>query len=425
MRILTALALTAFVFPGFTLAAAPAAATANAASAVQFNAAFECASLGKIDKLSENEFRIHMLGQQDSRGRNRQATWFFFRMDNVAGRELTLHFTDFVGEYNGAPSRAPVSASYRPWFSEDNTHWDHVESLAWDAAKDEATFTLRPRGNTIWLAHVPPYPYTRLQHLLEEIGSSPLVRVEVIGRSAHGRDLNLVTINDLSVPDENKKVIFLIARQHPWETGTSIMAEGAMRFLLSDDPVAQQIRRDTIVKVMPMMNPDGVAEGAARFNVNGYDTNREWDLVDLRDKQWLTKMPEIWYVKTRVFAEQARQPIALLVNLHQDESNEYMDTMVDAEPGKTRIDQLFAILAEKSLFDPSRKRVTTIQESHGPTNTTLSLWTDAHVPTVMIERRVTAGLRTKRIYTFEDNQRFGEQLIATMAEVARDKKSQP
>ena len=40
----------------------------------------------------------------------------------------------------------------------------------WDAAKDELTLTLRPAGNTVWLAHVPPYPNARLAGLLAEIG---------------------------------------------------------------------------------------------------------------------------------------------------------------------------------------------------------------------------------------------------------------
>src|SRR5215216_1618980 len=62
---------------------------------VLFNTAFDSGSIGRIEKLSETEFRLHVKGQQDSRGRNRQATWFLFRMDDVAGREITLGLTSF------------------------------------------------------------------------------------------------------------------------------------------------------------------------------------------------------------------------------------------------------------------------------------------------------------------------------------------
>ena len=78
---------------------APAVAPSDASRPVLFNTAFESGSLGKIEKLGETEFRLHLKGQQDARGRNRQATWFFFRMDDVGGRELTLRLTSFKGEY--------------------------------------------------------------------------------------------------------------------------------------------------------------------------------------------------------------------------------------------------------------------------------------------------------------------------------------
>jgi hypothetical protein len=382
-----------------------------------FSTAFESGSIGRIDRLGENEYRLHVVGQQDSRGRNRQATWHYFRMTNVAGRELTLHLTDFLGEYNDVPDkRAPVGATYRPWFSEDNIHWTPVDTLTWDGAADEATLTLHPRGDTLWVAHVPPYPHARLLRLLEEIGRSPDARVELIGRSALGRDLNLVTITNLAQPDTAKKTVWFIARQHPWETGTSFVMEGALRFLVSDDPVARRLRDTTIFKLMPMMNPDGAALGYARFNAHGYDTNRQWDLVDLRDKQWLEKMPEIWYTKTAILGQHARRPIDLLLNLHNDEGNEYMETMVESGPSLAMLDRLYATLREKTLFDPSRQTLSHV--TTGPANTTLSLWTEARVPVVMMERRIIAGRKTGRVPSPDDNLRFGAELIATMAEAA-------
>lgn len=385
---------------------------------VLFNTAFESGSIADINKLGENEFRLHLDGQQDARGRNRQATWYYFRMEQVAGRELTLRFTDFIGEYNDVPStRAPVGSSYRPWFSEDNEHWQQFSELRWDAAKDEATVTLRPQADTVWVAHVPPYPNTRLLQLLADVERSPAARVEVIGQSVLGRPLHLVTVTNLDRPDAGKKVVWLMARQHPWESGTSFIMEGALRFIVSDDPAAQKLRDQNIFKFMPMMNPDGVARGDVRFNVNGYDTNRQWDLVDLRDKQWLRKMPEIWYVKTAVLAQQARQRIDVMINLHTDESNEYAETLVDAEPEAGMLDRLYAALAAQTTFDPSRPKITRL--TSGLRNSTIVLWNEAHVPIATMERRITSNKKLRRSATPEDNLTFGRQLITTMAETVR------
>src|SRR4051812_49557454 len=84
---------------------------------VLFNTAFESGSIGLIEKLSETEFRLHIRGQQDSRGRNRQATWFYFRMDDVAGGGITPHPTALKGEDNHKPAPAPAGRLYRALFS--------------------------------------------------------------------------------------------------------------------------------------------------------------------------------------------------------------------------------------------------------------------------------------------------------------------
>jgi hypothetical protein len=384
---------------------------------VFFNKAFESASIGDIDKLGDNEFRFHVIGQQDSRGHNRQATWYYFRMENVAGRELTLHFVDFKGEYNDVPVNSPVNANYRPWYSEDNEHWTAFPDMVWDKEKIEATVKLKPTSDVVWIAHVPPYPHARLLKLLEEIDRSPDARVESIGRTALGRDLHLVTVTNLAVPDAQKKVVWLQARQHPWETFTSYVMEGAMRFVVSDDPVAKKLRDENIFKFTPMMNPDGVARGDVRFNVYGYDTNRQWDMVDLRDKQWLRKMPEIWYVKTAIFGQQARQRIDVMVNLHSNENNEYFEHMVDDEAGQAMFARLFSTLREKTQFEPSRPAPTMANAASA--NSTIVLWREVRVPVTLLEQRITPSKKLGRIATPEDKLVFGRELISAMAEAVK------
>src|SRR6187455_2154442 len=98
---------------------------------VTFSTAFEAGSLGRIEKLDESTFRVHVLGQQDERGRNRAATWYCFRMDHVQGRELTITLTDFVGEYNDVPGSTPMNDKIRPAMSEDGHLWGHAEDMTW------------------------------------------------------------------------------------------------------------------------------------------------------------------------------------------------------------------------------------------------------------------------------------------------------
>jgi hypothetical protein len=84
---------------------------AQEASSVLFNTAFEGASLARVERVSDNHHRVYLLGQQDARGRNRQATWVYFRMDRVRGRDLTVTLTGYLpGEYNDRP--APPTAAH-------------------------------------------------------------------------------------------------------------------------------------------------------------------------------------------------------------------------------------------------------------------------------------------------------------------------
>lgn len=414
---LVAFVIAALAAPSVLSGAAPAVPTVPP---VFFNTAFESAALGKIEKLGDTEFRLHIKGQQDARGRNRQATWFSFRMDDVAGRELTLRMTAFKGEYNDRPAKAPAGPWYRPVFSEDGEHWSHVENPVWDEAADELTMKLRPRGNRLWVAHVPPYTHARLRQFLDAIRPSPHARIEVIGQSVLGRDLHLVTVTNLARPDAGKKIIWMQARQHAWECGTSFLLEGALRFVLSDDPAAQKLRDENVFLFVPMINVDSVIAGEVRFNINGFDPNRQWDEVDLRDRRWLERIPEIWYVKKALLAQQSRQPIAIALNLHNTEMNEYLETMADAEPQQGMMHRFFELAAAKTSFDPSRPKLTIgVPTKLPPGNTTNIAWHESRVPMMLLEQRIGPNRKLNRIATPEDRMQLGRDLIALMAEVAK------
>ena len=301
-----------------------------------------------------------------------------------------------------------------PVVSEDGVGWKHLEESAvtWDGEKKELTVRLRPTGESVWIAHVVPYVWTDLKKTLAEVGRSAWARVEVIGRSARGRELQMVTVTDWGVPDEGKKVIWLQARQHAWEAGTSYVMEGALRLVTSDDPKAAELRKRCVFRFTPMVDVDGCALGRVRFNANGWDVNRHWAAVDLRDKAWLERTPEIWYAK-RAIVSAGR--IDLMVNLHNTETGEYLATHVE-EGGEVRrmMERFYDRLVERTTFDPSKKLAT----GQGVDDTN-SLWTTHRVPVMLMEQRIATGKKLGRAPTVEDRLKFGRDLIAAMAEAVR------
>jgi hypothetical protein len=58
---------------------------------------------------------------------------------------------------------------------------------------------------------------------------------QIVGRSAEQRPFVLLTITDPGDGLGGKSVIWLKARHHAWEAGTSWVIEGLLRFLLSQE----------------------------------------------------------------------------------------------------------------------------------------------------------------------------------------------
>jgi hypothetical protein len=389
----------------------------NTTQPITFNLNFEGASLGQIERIDEQTFRCHVKGQQDERGRNRQASWYFFRLDHVAGQDITITLTDFLGEYHNRPRACPMGPDLIPVFSNDGKNWNHFPAMAWDNVKKEATLKFRSNQDTIWIAHIPPYTTRNLSVLLEDLAMNPTAIIETIGKTVQGRDIPLITVTNPDVRDEGKKTVWLQARQHAWEAGTSYVMEGALRFITSDDPDARALREKVIFKFTPMVDLDGCANGQVRSNANGFDVNQHWAQVDLRHPVYLQLMPEIWYTKKAILNAMATgHRIDLMVNMHNTETGEFLDTEVTDAATLDLFRRFENRLVGNTSFDPARK-LTVGKLAPDDTN---SLYDQKKVPVMLMEQRIGPGKKLGRQPTVEDRLTFGRQMIAEMGRTVLD-----
>jgi hypothetical protein len=71
-------------------------------------------------------------------------------------------------------------------------------------------------------------------------------------------------LNDYNSYHRHKRCIVLSGRVHPGESNSSYCIQGTIEFILSNTKEAKFLRNYFIFKIVPMLNPDGVAVGNYR-----------------------------------------------------------------------------------------------------------------------------------------------------------------
>lgn len=98
-----------------------------------------------------------------------------------------------------------------------------------------------------------------------------------------GVEVPLLTITeDVNDEEENSRKPVLIAagRIHPGETNGSWVVQGFIEWVCGTSEEAAHLRQKLVIKVIPMLNPDGVIAGNYRTGLAGNDLNRRFAHTD-------------------------------------------------------------------------------------------------------------------------------------------------
>lgn len=379
-----------------------------ACSPMAISTDFEGGSLGRVEQVSEAHFRGAVVGQSDQDGRNRQPSWYSFRIDNAKGREVTVRLTDLIGEYNYKPGALCVRGDTAPLVSSDGQTWRHLDKIV--VENNEATLRVTPDSDAFWVAHLEPYTASRLDRFLDEIRGTPGLEIAEIGKSVEGRPLYVLTIGGDARPGgAPPPVVWLMCRQHAWESGTSFVGEGAIRHLLSKEGAA--LRSRATFKIFPMLDPDGCAKGGIRFNRNGYDLNRNWDTADPESEASRAKMPEICAAKKILRAARG-----WFLTLHNQETGEWLSS---SERNKEAAARFFSALKERTTFSPSESGPRAPSAAAAPGRATVYEYLDGQGMTAfLLEQGIARSPKLGRQATSQDRREFGAQLIQVLADLA-------
>lgn len=258
---------------------------------VEFDSNFESGNLYHAYQVAPDHYELVLQNDINTRGNNQ---WFFFRVRNVQ-RNRTLRFSivnlikpDSLFNYGMKPtvfSKGRYERRKIGWVREGQKISYEPNSIKREC-KDAHFYTLsfeykfQYDDDTVYFSHSYPYTYSDLSNYLtgmfarKEVGR--LATIKNLGRTVGKNRIDLLTITARKNNIKEKRIVWILARQHPGEVTSSFVVEGMIDFLVGENRAAEYLRDNLIFKIVPMVNTDGVIHGNSRCELVGTDPNRRW-----------------------------------------------------------------------------------------------------------------------------------------------------
>ncbi|EAY17568.1 Clan MC, family M14, Zinc carboxypeptidase-like metallopeptidase [Trichomonas vaginalis G3] len=258
---------------------------------LRFESHFESGNLSKVYYLGG--YTYHLVLEYD-RNKSGSCQWFYFQILN-AKKERDYKF--YISGFHKGKSLFDRGAKI--------FLYSHLraknENISWVRAGNDYSYGIFPgqkgKGKRSTVAFTIDFPYNKdilymcyalpytYSDLMRDIGAwttqCPSLKSEILCETAGGRECPILTLEEEGgIPSSEKPYIFITARIHPGESNSSYLMRGFMQHLLNDSPESKFIRQNHIIKIIPMLNIDGVIEGFYRTSLSGNDLNRMWGSPD-------------------------------------------------------------------------------------------------------------------------------------------------
>ena len=307
------------------------------------NNGFENASPLDWEVGDDGAVHIALIYDHERESPNRAVLHWHFMLEADPGDTLRLVLRNFDNIWNGRPG-SPISDETPCVVSEDGRNWRTVIGRKIEGNRLELTLSLT--ADHLYAARIEPYRISDLERFLERIRENDPVRIEPIGTTVEGRELEMISVGRLDAPHH----VLLRGRAHPWETGGNWVINGVIDGLLAAD--AWPALDTYCLHVLPMANKDGVARGRSRFNLRGRDLNRNWDQPADPGLAPENHALEAW-IEDAIAA--GRRP-DLAIDLHNDNGGQLHANhpAAGAETYQTRMARLEEVLRRYTWFREGR-----------------------------------------------------------------------
>lgn len=192
--------------------------------------------------------------------------WWYFKVTGIEpGETLTL---TAGGGASALPDQAAASLDNRTW----------VHTGPGEKAKGTATWRHRVDAREAYFAWGPPFvPAIAEERFARLAKACPHAKPFELCRTRDGHSVPALKIAEPGADGAAPRYgLWIQARQHATELGSSWICMGMAEWLASDDPRAAALRRKADVTFIPIMDVDNVIRGAGGKNEKPHDHNRDW-----------------------------------------------------------------------------------------------------------------------------------------------------
>ena len=161
-------------------------------------------------------------------------------------------------------------------------------------------FSHRFRDEPATVSYCLPFTNDDIAALAADFKSNKSVTVNTLGQTPLFKlPLYQFVVTDPSVPDRDKKGVWLYAGEDPWEFPGVYALAGFTRFVASDDPLAQEFRRKFVLSAIPHVNPDALHRGDTNFYLDAtgrsiINTGLSWKRTDIVANEMIKAAMHKW-----------------------------------------------------------------------------------------------------------------------------------
>jgi len=241
---------------------------------------FEGGSASIIEINSANN-KVHIApGGDSSHG---WICWWYFRIDNaVVGKPLTIEVSasQEPTRNQGKLTRQPLAAGWcmpqQASISYDATTWQRTAMGAREG--NSIRYEVTPEKSTLWIAWGPPFTPRDTTDLLARAASKiPGAEEFKLARSRADRAVQGLRIGSKTAEEQKPPGVWIQARQHAWESGSSWVARGFVEWLIANSEAASWLKKNAEIVIVPIMDVDNVTTGNGGKEEDPRDHNRDWD----------------------------------------------------------------------------------------------------------------------------------------------------